>query len=677
MFKLKFLIGLSFFFSTVSHSQSRLDSPQYDSILKLRSLSNSNELSLERQFENAKKAVRYSEKLQVDSVLINSNNNYSAHCIYSGDFDTFRKVNFENLRLATKIGDSLNLAVANHNLGWYHHRSRMQNDSAYYYYSNAYKISEQLALTSRQVEILINISEIQDLEKDYIGSEESAITAIRLAEKLPKDDYNLESLWLLYNRIGGGATTLKMFDKSIEYHQKAYAIAAEMDEGLLLKLSSENNTAYVYKEMGDFKKALTIYESILNHDKLFDLEPNFYALVLDNVAYARFLNGSKDFEQLEKMFNRAYHISDSLNDPINKVNVTIDLSKFYKGQDKQKQALKYAEESYQLANEISSNDILLESMVILSELKPGEEGKAYLKEYIQLSDSLLAHERGILNKFARIAFETDQIELENERIAAEKMWWTIISIVLLVTSVLVYIIITQRNKNKGLKFKQDQQEANEEIYNLMLSQQDKVDGARDEEKKRISQELHDGVLGRLFGTRLSLDSYNFNEGKEAVQIRSKYISELKTIESDIRKISHDLNTDFIAGSGFIDILMELIEKQTEAYQLDYDFDYSDEINWELVSNKTKINIYRMIQESLQNIYKHANATTVNIRFQLKTFVICMAITDNGIGFDSNKTKQGIGLKNIKSRVNELNGTVVFHSELDKGTFIKVKLPYLA
>ena len=675
VFRLKFLIVLSFVFSTSSYSQNKLKSPDYDSILKFRDLSRSDKLSLEQQFENAKKAVIYSEKLKVDSVRIKSNTIYSALCLSIGDFSEFRKINFENLKIGQVIRDSLAVAIANHNLGWYHHRERTQNDSAYYYYTKAYKTSEQLDLTSRQVEVLINISEIQSLEKDYIGSEETAIKAIKLVEELPKDDYNSESLWLLYNRIGSGATTLKMFDKAFEYHQKAYAIAKKMREGLLLQLYSENNIAEVYKEKGNFKTALATYEGILNQEGLFELDPNFYALVLDNVALARFLNGNKDFVQMERLFERAYQISDSLKDKVNMLNVTVDLSKFYKGQGMQQLALKYAEESYQLAKDISSNDILLESMILLSDLTPGDEGKKYLKQHIHLSDSLLAHERGIRNKFARIEFETDQIELENERMATEKMWWIISSFVLMVGSILVYIIFTQRNKNIELKFKQDQQEVNEEIYNLLLSQQDKVDGARFEEKKRISQELHDGILGRLFGTRLSLDSYNLNEGKEAAQTRSKYISELKIIENDIRKISHDLNTDFMEGSGFIDILLELIEKQTAAYQLEYDFDYSDGIDWELVSNKTKINIYRMVQEGLQNIYKHAKAKTVHISFQLKNSVICLTINDDGVGFDPNKSKKGIGLKNIKSRVNQLNGTVVFHSKIDQGTAITVKIPY--
>jgi signal transduction histidine kinase len=246
---------------------------------------------------------------------------------------------------------------------------------------------------------------------------------------------------------------------------------------------------------------------------------------------------------------------------------------------------------------------------------------------------------------------------------------------LILTSVLIFIVITQRAKNKELQFKQSQQEANEEIYNLMLSQQDKVDEARANEKKRISQELHDGILGRLFGTRLSLDSLNFSDSKEAIQKRLNYISDLKIIEEDIRKISHDLNTDFVSGSGFVDILTELIEKQSHAFQLKYEFNHEDDINWEDVSNKTKINIYRIIQESLQNIYKHAKANSVKIGIKPKNDVICLSISDDGKGFDIHKSKKGIGLKNIKSRVNELDGKVNFDSEINKGTKITINIPY--
>jgi signal transduction histidine kinase len=209
----------------------------------------------------------------------------------------------------------------------------------------------------------------------------------------------------------------------------------------------------------------------------------------------------------------------------------------------------------------------------------------------------------------------------------------------------------------------------------LLGQQDKVDEARAKEKIRVSKELHDGVLGRLFGTRLSLDSINFKEGKDAAMTRANYIAQLKIIEEDIRKISHELNTDFVSGSGFMDIVTELIETQSQAYGLKHEFDYTDDISWDLVSNKTKINIYRIIQESMQNIYKHANAHVVKISISLEKDVICLKIIDDGDGFDTSKSKKGIGLKNMISRVEDINGRITFRSHSGQGTIVNVEVPY--
>jgi signal transduction histidine kinase len=208
----------------------------------------------------------------------------------------------------------------------------------------------------------------------------------------------------------------------------------------------------------------------------------------------------------------------------------------------------------------------------------------------------------------------------------------------------------------------------------MLSQQDKIDEARSIEKKRISEELHDGILGRLFGTRLSLDSLNLSTSPEAIKTREGYIVELKNIEQEIRKVSHELNTDFVSGSGYEDIIATLVETQSDAYGFKSDINIEGDIVWEDIPNKTKIHIYRIIQESLQNIYKHANATHVEISFKLKNNVICLFITDNGAGFDVNKAKKGIGLKNMTSRVKEIQGDLEITSEKQVGTSILIKIP---
>src|SRR5690606_24503646 len=407
-------------------------------------------------------------------------------------------------------------------------------------------------------------------------------------QQLPKDNDIYYSLWLLNTSLGSVSLNLKSYDKSLNYYQRALNISKKIENGLLSELSTKNSIAFAYKQKGDLETALKLYDEVLNTPNFFEMDPAFYALVLSNVSYTKFLLKDYNKEALEASFQRAYKISDSLQVSYSKIYVSIDMAKFYKELKVKDSALKYANIAYKVSKEASFNEILLESLVILSELNEGELGRKYFKEHIHLNDSLIDNERAFRNKFARIKFETEQIELENARISRERFWLIMISITLILAIVLLYIVIAQRTKNKELKFAQDQQKTNEEIYNLMLSQQDKVDEARAKEKVRISQELHDGILGRLFGTRLSLDSLNFVEGKDAIFNRANYIKELKLIEEDIRKISHDLNTDFVSGSGFMDILTELIENQTQAYNLKHEFKFTDDINWETVPNKTKI-----------------------------------------------------------------------------------------
>lgn len=671
------IVLLIFIFSPLFQNlfaQVNIESSDLDSVIYYRKLSKNNDLTLEERLKLAEKAANLSLKLNIDTTTVLNNRNLSYLYLYIGDYEPYRKVNFQNLELASKLKDTFVVAIANSNLAWYHHH-KQQNDSAYFYYTKALKSYKDLDSINSQAIILSNISNIQYNEKDYVGSEESIIQSLKLFQQLPENESNLDSQWQLYNRLGIVSLELKQLDKSLEYYDKAIEISKKMNNGDSNKYYSIHNKAWVYRKQGEFRKALDLYQEVLNHEVLFDEDPTFYPLILGNIAFTRVEAKDTDYKGIEKMLKRAYKLSDSLEDQITKLVITRDLSKFYLGIQQNDSALHYAKKSYSLSKETYNNEILLESMLLLSELNPGEEGKKYLNEHIKLSDSLLFNERAARNKFARIAFETDEIERENERISRERMWLMALSGGLVLTLVLLFIIITQRSKNKELRFKQEQQLANEEIYNLMLSQQDKVEEARTNEKKRISQELHDGILGRLFGTRLSLDSLNLSEGNDAVKSRSNYISELKTIEEDIRKISHDLNTDFVSGSGFMDIITELIEKQTQAYQLKHDFSNNEQINWELITNKTKINIYRIIQESLQNIYKHAEARKVRISFKPKKNVICLSISDDGKGFDLHKSRKGIGLKNISSRVDELEGKVNFHSEINRGTTITIDIPY--
>ena len=573
----------------------------------------------------------------------------------------------------SKSLDSLNIAEAHFTIGEIYRKRTSLSDSAYFHYNLAEKIFKSLGKRFNTSQVLYGISVIQCNDKDYMGSEVTSIEAISLLESLEETNDVRKYKAFIYNNLGIVFDQLEQFEESILYHQKALDLKINLIGNNTSSIYfSRNNLALAIKNSGQYTLAKQKFNELLADKNLIKENPAFYALVLDNYAHALYL--SKDFKELPKLFLKALRISDSVNyQGYNSIIINQHLAEYYHDNNQKDSALYYAYNAKNISEQYH-NDDLLKSLKLLSEIEDGEMSAKHLNAYVKLSDSLHKVERATRDKYARIRFETNQIEQENVEIARERMWLLIISIVVIIASLLLYVVINQRNKNKELKFIQQQQEANEEIYNLMLSQNEGIEEARAIEKKRISEDLHDGVLGRLFGTRLSLDSLNLSNTDEAVKTRSQYIQELKTIEDDIRKVSHELNTDFISGSGFIDIIKTLVETQTKVYGLDYKLDHQDVINWEAISNKTKIHLYRIVQESLHNIYKHAKATLVNISFKLKNNKICLTLSDDGSGFNVNKAKSGIGLKNMNSRIKEINGTIKITSVINKGTKVIIEAP---
>ena len=672
LLRLYFLIFINFLFVHFSWCQK---SKSLDSINYLIEYSKDQNNTLDSRFEAALKSSLLAKSTNNDSIILSSNRNLSLMYFYKEDYDSYVRLNKRNLILASKLEDSVAITVAASNLGSYY-KYFQANDSSYYYYSQALKFYRPNEISKEKASALLDISEVQKIEKIYSGAEQDAVKAILILLKLPETEEILDMLWSAYNLLGIVSRELRNYEKSIEYYDKSIEYAKKMDDGSINEIYSINNKAYVYRTIGDYRTSLKLYQSLLPLKHVYEgFDPSFYSIVIGNIADTYFESGDYESEKVQNMLYQAYNLGADLEDNVTIMNISIDLAKFYMSEQKNDSVYKYASKAYQIANEFSINDIKLEALMQLAEITDGKEAKQYLKEHIKLKDSLSDAQRSIRNKYARVKFDTDQLEAENEQISKENFYLLILSAGLLLTAVLVYLVISQRAKNRKLKLIQVQQKANEDIYNLMLSQQDKVDEARTLEKKRISEELHDGVLGRLFGTRLSLDSMNFKDGKDAMMTRANYIDQLKTIEEDIRKISHELNTDFVSGSGFMDIVSELIENQTKAYGLTYEFNYTDDISWDFVSNKTKINIYRIIQESMQNIYKHANAKTIKISISLEKDVICLDIIDDGEGFDTSKSKKGIGLKNMTSRVEEINGKITFTSQSGNGTTVNVKIPY--
>jgi signal transduction histidine kinase len=241
--------------------------------------------------------------------------------------------------------------------------------------------------------------------------------------------------------------------------------------------------------------------------------------------------------------------------------------------------------------------------------------------------------------------------------------------------VLLFVVRAQRARTRELLYKQAQQKANEDIYNLMMSQQAIIDESRNKEKKRLAQDLHDGVLGRMFGLRLNLDSLNSSTEEDAVRKRFDLLNELKTIEQDIREISHDLNREKqVLINNFVSIVHNLLEEQKTAFEVNVNYSIDENVVWDKVGNAIKINLYRILQEGLQNINKYANAKNILVEIKGDEENVYLKIQDDGIGFDVNKKSKGIGMQNMISRTHDCKGIIDINSKKDNGTKIVITIP---
>jgi signal transduction histidine kinase len=127
-------------------------------------------------------------------------------------------------------------------------------------------------------------------------------------------------------------------------------------------------------------------------------------------------------------------------------------------------------------------------------------------------------------------------------------------------------------------------------------------------------------------------------------------------------------------NNFVAIVEDLFLKQKTTFSPSLVYSVDPSINWDLISNTVKINLFRILQESLQNCNKYANATTIQVEFKQEKSKLSLKINDNGVGFNIKKGRKGIGLQNMISRMEECFGTFEIKSEIGQGTTVKVSVP---
>lgn len=632
-------------------------------------------LSKQENYTDDKRAKFLNRSFALTSKLKNNtaNRNLLADVVFQyynfGMNDEFNNSSKMLLKNSIAEKDSINIGKA-YKCRAIYYKGIQNYDSSFIYFSKAEKLYSKKNDQQTLAYVYLNKGIIQYTVSDFLGAELS----LTRAYSIYKDSQEKSQLYATLNELGLVYNELKEYDKAIFYHTKALETVRQynLQSNQHQEAVCYNNLGYLYIKQKKYNEAIENFELGLKDKLVIKDDPDLYALLIDNLAYSRLQ--ISNYTGLPKLFFEALDIRKKLKEPSVIVISYIRLSEYYQKTKDIKQSIIYANEAIKIAKQskVPINLIFALKQASLVDVKNASH---YSKDYIRISDSLQIVERQSKDRFNRIRLETDEIIQEKDVLEGRNRRLLYVFIVTIILVSLLFVVRAQRARTRELLFKQNQQKANEEIFNLMMSQQSIIDESRNKEKKRLAQDLHDGVLGRMFGLRLNLDSLNSSSDETAVQKRLELLNELKTIEQDIREISHDLNREkLVLINNFVSIVHNLLEEQKTLYDVDVQYHIDTKINWDKIGNAIKINLYRILQEGLQNINKYANAKRIRVDINGDAENVYLKIQDDGIGFDVNKKSKGIGMQNMISRTHDCHGIIDISSKKGHGTKIIITVP---
>jgi two-component system sensor histidine kinase DegS len=210
---------------------------------------------------------------------------------------------------------------------------------------------------------------------------------------------------------------------------------------------------------------------------------------------------------------------------------------------------------------------------------------------------------------------------------------------------------------------------------------EEAEGAVDEERTRIACEIHDGLVQTLVGVNLKMERVRElvpEEPAKSLTMLNQSIGQLKQAIQEAREVVYNLRPGQYEHLAFIPALANYLKAFEREHRIETAFEGSGDES--RLDSKTKVFVFRMVQEALSNVAKHAKATKVGVQVQLKSNVLEARVSDNGLGFDIQTIGQTpekwdhFGVRSMMERARMLGGTVQWVSKTGTGTTVEISIP---
>ena len=507
----------------------------------------------------------------------------------------------------------------------------------------------------------------------FKGSYDSAAVYYYIAmDILKKTDAPLVKAGVL-NELGKLYRKTRDLDRSLQMYDEAFAIYKNLnyDDGMATILN-ESGVVFEYKQ--DYAEAIRRYKSSLAiREKMNDLSGKAYSYNFLGGVYTL----QKNFMKAEKYLLQALELRKQLKDSFAIALGYGDLGYMYKEQGLYAKAIEQYNFSNALAMRMEFADLLSSNYKELSVIaeKKGDFGLSldYYKKQASLKDSIYSGDKMKQIEQLNAKYQTEkkeqQLKLQEAEITKKNyLLWGLAA----VSTLIIFA---------GFSFYRKRQLQNKmSLQAEVMKQQDlatrAIINAEENERKRIAADLHDGVGQMMSAAKMNLSAIESEiQFKDEAQKTSfeNLISLVDESCKEIRSVSHQMMPNALLKSGLASAVKEFLDKIDNRI---IKINLHAEGLQERLDTNTETVLYRVIQECVNNVIKHSRANNLDISLIKDADGIAATVEDNGLGFDT-KDKQkfeGIGLKNISSRVAFLKGTVDFDSSPGKGTLVAIHVP---
>lgn len=584
----------------------------------------------------------------------------------------------KGLNLSKKIGYSVGEIKFSHN---YTYVLNFQGnfDSSLYYNLKAIELAREIKDSVQLGKALLNTGSVYRYLSEYETAAEYYQQGKMIFEKI--GDEGMKSFIL--NLLQVMYSDLKLHDRAIEVGLEAMALYEKAGDQRMVG-TVMNNLGLSYSKLAKTAEAISLYRRVLQIGKDTD-DLNMQGTALLNLGDS--YDQENDVSGMEKSYLEALDLFRRMEVKEGEIIALRGLSIVRMYQKNPTASLDLAKKSVELASETEYPLERQKSLAQLSNtyfaLQDIPKARQTMKESEILANRLINEEvqRKTLEIEKKYEVEKQRsqilkLEAENaNQLVTNKQRQLVIWILVIVSFSLTAIGLLFQRKTQHKQQLQVQRIKELETEKQLAATEAVLKG-EEQERSRLAKDLHDGLGGLLSGIKFSFQTMKGNLilTPENARLFERSLDMLDTSIMEMRRVAHNLMPENLIKFGLDAALKDFCEDINQSGVIDLRY-ISIGIEGNEIDQTTAVSIYRIIQELVNNILKHAEAKTALVQLTKNSNLILLDVEDDGKGFEHSKMLlgKGIGWSNIKSRLEYLNAKFTLDSAPEKGSSIHIEI----